>query len=152
METSYTIEQPSDFSGVIDELLNWHSKNKSETALVITLSGELGAGKTTFTQELGKTLGVTEHITSPTFTIMKQYHIEHEHFDQLVHIDAYRIEDESEVGPLKLAEIFTTPRTIVCIEWSEQIPSVLPKERVEIKIEIIEGDKRKVQMYSNFPS
>lgn len=125
-------------------MLDWHAKTHPDATLIMALSGELGAGKTTFTQELGKMLGVAEYITSPTFTIMKQYDIEHRQFDQLVHIDAYRIEDESEVGPLKLAEIFTSPRTIICIEWPEQIPTVLPKERIEIKIEIIEGDKRKV--------
>lgn len=112
--------------------------------MVITLEGDLGAGKTTFTQELGRNLGVTEQVTSPTFTIMKQYELDHELFDTLVHIDAYRFESEEEARPLRLEEIFTIPRAIVCVEWPERIPSLIPKTATSLTISIIEDEKRLV--------
>jgi len=59
-----------------------------------------------------------------------------------VHIDAYRIEDISEVGPLRFAELFQTPRTLICLEWPEQIASVLPKQKVAVTIEIGKGEER----------
>lgn len=111
---------------------------------MIVLSGELGAGKTTFVQQLAAHLGVREPITSPTFTIMKQYPLVHEQFDTLVHIDAYRFEDESEAVPLRLGEIMQTPRTITCLEWPERIAAVVPQNAVRVQIEIAEGEKRTV--------
>jgi len=115
------------------------------TASVVTLSGDLGAGKTTFTQQLAKHLGITEHVVSPTFGIMKSYELmDHPQFDQLIHIDAYRIEDISEVGPLRFEELFKQPRTLICLEWPEKIESILPAEKVGVLIEIREGEERKV--------
>ena len=63
-----------------------------ESATVAALQGELGAGKTTFTQEVGRILGVTENMHSPTFVIMKIYEIDWKGFKNLIHVDAYRIE------------------------------------------------------------
>ena len=144
MEQQYQINTPSDFKTVIKDCFGWY-KNQSVKTLVITLSGDLGAGKTTFVQELGKVLGIKEPVTSPTFTIMKQYNLDgHPDFDQLVHIDAYRFESESEAAPLHIAEFFTHPRTIICLEWPERVANIVPAENIHIRIEITEGEKRKV--------
>jgi tRNA threonylcarbamoyl adenosine modification protein YjeE len=86
-------------------------------------------------------------VVSPTFGIMKVYELEnHPHFDQLVHIDAYRIEDISEVGPLRFAELFKSPRMLICLEWPEKIIEILPVEKVEVTIEIGEGEQRIVSV------
>jgi tRNA threonylcarbamoyladenosine biosynthesis protein TsaE len=77
---------------------------------------------------------------------MKQYPVLNEQFDQLVHIDAYRIDSEEEIEPLRLREIFKKPRTIICIEWPEQIPSVIPSSAVRIEIVISEGETRIVKV------
>ena len=77
---------------------------------------------------------------------MKQYELTHTDFDLLVHIDAYRIDDESETVPLRLNEIFERPRTIVCVEWPQQIPSVVPSNTVLLKLEIGEGETRNVRV------
>ena len=69
-------------------------------AIVIGLSGDLGSGKTTFVQAVAKELGITEHVTSPTFVIMKKYGIKHSHFNTLVHIYAYRLDFVAELQPL----------------------------------------------------
>jgi len=140
----YVVTNPTDFISVIDDVLACEDKSQSG-AFCITLTGDLGAGKTTFTQQLAAHLGITEHITSPTFGIMKSYDIPgHSDFDHLVHIDAYRIEDIAEVGPLRLQEVFTQPRTLVSIEWPEKIAEILPEEKVEVVIEIGEREERRV--------
>lgn len=109
--------------------------SKKERATVIALSGDLGAGKTTLVQLLAKELGITEIVTSPTFTIMKSYQTgEKQVFSQLVHMDAYRIESLAELGPLRLAEILATPKTLVCIEWAEKISPILPPETVYLSL------------------
>ncbi len=109
--------------------------SKNEEATVIALSGDLGAGKTTLVQQFAKELGITEIVTSPTFTIMKIYPVsENQVFSQLVHMDAYRIESLEELGPLRLAEILATPKTLVCIEWAEKISPILPPETVYLSL------------------
>ena len=142
MNTHWQIKTPEDFQPLISALL---AECADQERVVICLHGELGAGKTTFTQELGKYLGVQERITSPTFGIMNRYEVsESTGFDQLVHIDAYRIEHPDEVGPLRLEELFTQPRTIFCVEWPENIAEILPSEKVTVRIEIGEGEERTV--------
>ena len=140
MEKTYQVSVPSDFTSVTNDLLN----GMTGEVLIIALSGDLGAGTTTFTQQLAKSLGVTEPITSPTFTIMKQYELTHDQFDTLVHIDAYRFDNENEAEPLRLREVFAEPRTIVCVEWPEQIESYIPEAAVHVHIEITDGETRMV--------
>lgn len=137
----FTVATPVDFVSVIERILAQPAP--SSGAFCVCLTGDLGAGKTTFTQQLAKHLGVTEHVTSPTFGIMKSYElIDHPDYDQLVHIDAYRIEDISEAGPLRLEEVFQTTRTLVCLEWPENIAEILPEDRVSVTLEAGEGEER----------
>jgi tRNA threonylcarbamoyladenosine biosynthesis protein TsaE len=96
-------------------------------AVVLALSGDLGAGKTTFVGALGRALGIVGPVVSPTFTIMKGYETTDETFTQLIHMDAYRIDDISELGPIRIADVFATPHTLFCIEWPERIAPALPK-------------------------
>lgn len=146
LEQHFTVATPTEFAPVITAILE-KAKTILGRAALVTLTGDLGAGKTTFTQQLAAHLGVTEPVVSPTFGIMKGYElIDNEHFNQLIHIDAYRIEDISEVGPLRFEELFKQPRTLICLEWPEQIAAVLPAEKVVVAIEIAEGEERKVSV------
>lgn len=111
-------------------------------ATVVALHGDLGAGKTTFTQALGQSLGVTEHITSPTFTIMKGYETTDETFTRLIHMDAYRIDDISELGPLRFSDILASPNTLFCIEWAEKIKDALPEEAIQLTLEVVDENTR----------
>jgi tRNA A37 threonylcarbamoyladenosine biosynthesis protein TsaE len=77
---------------------------------------------------------------------MKQYELDHPDFDQLVHIDAYRFETEAEAGPLRLTEVLLASRTIVCLEWPERIPTVIPKEAVRVSITLGKGEARVVKV------
>ena len=118
---------------------------QKKTANVLALSGELGAGKTTFTQALARQLGVTEHITSPTFVVMKSYAIPgHEQVREMFHIDAYRIEDVEEMRVLKLPELFEREGALVCIEWPERIASLIPEDALRIHFSIGADETREV--------
>lgn len=110
-------------------------------AQVIALRGDLGAGKTTLVKALGAALGVSEHITSPTFTILKQYDTTNSDWEQLIHMDAYRIEDLNELGPLGFSELLKIPRTLFCIEWAEKIAEALPENRLELTLENTTDEK-----------
>jgi tRNA threonylcarbamoyl adenosine modification protein YjeE len=144
MKKKFMVSTPADFSAVITELLE--SWNDSSQPLVIALSGDLGVGKTTFVQQLGQHLQVTEPITSPTFTIMKHYPLDNPRFSQLIHVDAYRIEDESEAGPLHLGELFQQAGNIICVEWPEKLPAILPAQPVRLTISINPDESRLVEM------
>lgn len=118
------------------EVLDMLKAGATEGASVLALSGDLGAGKTTFTQALGRRLGVAGDITSPTFTIMKGYETTDESFAHLVHMDAYRIEDEDELRPLRFAEILATPQTLLVVEWAELIKGALPQATFHLTLSI----------------
>jgi tRNA threonylcarbamoyladenosine biosynthesis protein TsaE len=115
-------------------------------AIVLVLSGDLGAGKTTFVQALARALGVREVVQSPTFTIMKLYETTHTTVRRLVHMDAYRIEDMSELAPLRFIETLKNPETLVCIEWGERIKAVLPTGVVYMAINHEQDDVRIVTL------
>lgn len=103
---------------------------------VIALTGELGAGKTTFTQGFAEGLGIKEKIISPTFVLIRQ----HENF---FHIDLYRLENFSHLG---LEEIINNPGNIVLIEWAEKAKSLLPKNTVYISLKNLGENKREITL------
>jgi len=107
-----------------------------EPQYTITLEGDLGAGKTTFTQSFAKGLGVKRTVNSPTFTIMKQY-VGRIPFN---HLDVYRLEDSDE--DLGWEEIFYGDAVTV-VEWAHLIQEDLPEERLAIEITRIDETKRK---------
>lgn len=121
MEITYTID---DTDRIASDILR--GLEVQQDATVLGLSGDLGAGKTTLTQMIAKQLGVKETVVSPTFVIAKFYQTNDERWDTLVHIDAYRIDDVNELGPLGWETIITTPRTLVIVEWPERIKDMLP--------------------------
>lgn len=98
---------------------------------VITLTGYLGAGKTTFTKSLALALGITQPVTSPTFTLMNEYQGTKL---KLYHFDMYRIEDPSEILETGINEFFGNRDAVCVIEWAENIKSLLPKKLQNIKI------------------
>lgn len=114
-------------SQAIGEMLGKHLKAGD----VITLEGDLGAGKTTFTKGLAKGLGVRRNVNSPTFTIIKQY----KGRIPLYHMDVYRLENSDE--DIGFSEYFDGDGVAV-IEWATFIEAYLPDERLEIKITYID--------------
>lgn len=132
-----------ELSRVARDILDSHTPRAG--AFVLTLSGELGAGKTAFVKELARHLGVAEEITSPTFVIMRSYPVPlHAPFTTLTHIDAYRIESDDEMRVLGFDEILRDPSRIVCIEWPEKIENLIPTDAYKISLTIEEGDTRSI--------
>ncbi len=104
--------------------------------MVICLEGDLGSGKTVFTKGFASSLGIEEVITSPTFNIIKEYKTGEL---PLYHMDVYRL--NGDVNNLGLEEYYKK-EGIVVIEWSDTILDYLPKERLDIKIKIVDEDTR----------
>src|SRR3989338_1994273 len=100
------------------EILN---RPLGKRAVVLTLQGELGAGKTCFLQGFAKGLGIKEKIKSPTFVVYKKFHVPCSMFHDFYHFDCYRIKDSKEISDLGFKEIISNPENIVAIEWSEKI-------------------------------
>lgn len=109
---------------------------------IILLNGDLGAGKTTFTKWVLKYLGVKDEVTSPTFTIMREYNTKR--FD-IYHFDMYRLGSGEEAIEFGLEEYIysNNNRNIVFIEWSENIESILNGNFIKINIQLLGDDKRK---------
>ena len=135
-----------DLEGLVQEVLAELRTVAPLGATVLALHGDLGAGKTTFTQALGRALGVAEQITSPTFTIMKGYETTDVGFIHLIHMDAYRIDDISELGPLRFGEILSTPKTLFCIEWAEKISAALPEKVLNLSLSVASETTRNVRI------
>ena len=104
--------------------------------MIICLDGELGSGKTVFAKGLGNALGITESITSPTFTIIKEY-LDGEM--PLYHMDVYRLDGNTDGVDI---EEYYNKGGIVVIEWSKTIKDILPEERLEITFKIVDENKR----------
>lgn len=102
---------------------------------VIALYGELGAGKTFFTQKLCKHLGVTENVSSPSYVLMNEYSGKF----PIVHLDLYRIEAEDELLELGLHDLFENRLTI--IEWAEIAERLLPENVKKIRFEFAGSDR-----------
>jgi tRNA threonylcarbamoyladenosine biosynthesis protein TsaE len=109
---------------------------------VIALSGELGAGKTTFSQGLAEGLEVKEYVDSPTFSILKIY----EGRLPLYHMDVYRLDEES-LEDLGLDE-YLFGDGVCLVEWPSRIASLLPKDTIPIDIEVLSNGKRAISIHS----
>ena len=103
--------------------------------MIICLDGELGSGKTVFTKGVAMALGIKENITSPTFTIIKEYDGEL----PLYHMDVYRLDGVTD--GIGIEEYFTKGGVVV-IEWADTIKDILPKDRLDIKFRVIDENKR----------
>ncbi len=117
-----------------------------DRAMVVGLYGELGSGKTSFTQGIAKSLGVLENVTSPTFVIEKIYELENKKFQHLVHIDAYRLEKSEELTHLGWQEVLADHSNLVLIEWPEKVEDIMP-QHIKIIFKTLEKqDSREVDI------
>lgn len=119
----------------------------AKSGQVYCLDGDLGVGKTVFTQGFAEGLGITEPVNSPTFTIVQVYE---EGRLPLYHFDVYRIADSSEMDEIGYEEYFFG-EGVCLIEWAQLIDDILPDDRIEIRIEkdLEQGfDYRKITVLS----
>lgn len=122
---------------------------QGSTATVVGLSGDLGAGKTAFTKCVASILGINEVVTSPTFILEKGYAIPRgsllgERFTKLIHIDAYRLENEKEMRALEWDSLLLDERNLIFIEWPEQVKGVLPKDIIMVSFQYLDEGVRSV--------
>lgn len=116
---------------------------------IITLTGDLGAGKTTFTQGLGAGLGVTGAITSPTFVLINRYRCADGR--ALQHADCYRLANAPlEMWDIGLTDLFLSDDVVV-VEWADRIPNLLPAEYLDAQFEHRDGDQRRITLTGRGP-
>ncbi|NCO05036.1 MAG: tRNA (adenosine(37)-N6)-threonylcarbamoyltransferase complex ATPase subunit type 1 TsaE [Candidatus Magasanikbacteria bacterium] len=116
---------------------------------IITLTGNLGTGKTSLTKAIAKGLGIQKEITSPTFPIMNIYTVPKnpKEITQLIHIDTYRIDNEKELIEIGVEEYLEDSNTITIIEWPEKINSLLQNKKIKkVLIEHLGEQKRKITL------
>lgn len=138
--TASTLDQVSSVAERVVSALK-RSKVASSRAVVLTLSGPLGAGKTTFVQRLAAVLGVSAAVTSPTFVLRSDYSTDDSVFTLLSHIDAYRMETPDELLTVGWQDLLLIPRTLVAVEWPERVLSHLPEDRYSVSIDFSGTDR-----------
>jgi tRNA threonylcarbamoyladenosine biosynthesis protein TsaE len=109
---------------------------------VVMLIGNLGAGKTTLAKGIVSGLGAAppEEVSSPTFTLIHEYGE-----GRVYHVDLYRLDRPEELATLGLEEIFDRD-AVVLIEWGERFPTLMPAERIEIRLKTANGDAREINI------
>ena len=112
-------------------------------ATVIALYGDLGAGKTVFAQGIANGLGITEPVTSPTFTLIQEYRGPRY---TLYHADLYRIADSSDTFTLGLEDMVRDESAVTVIEWAERAPELLEGGVFEVKIGFHDSTNRKLEI------
>lgn len=138
----------------------WTTSNKEETMEIgkllakeakagdiFLLYGEMGAGKTTLVKGIAKELGIESEITSPTFTLMNVYTLTNTGlpFEQVAHVDTYRLQDEKALLDIGVQDYFGTPDTLSIIEWPEKVEGLLAGKKVtKIYLEHVNEQTRKI--------
>lgn len=120
-----------------------HLRDRGPECVVIGLSGDLGAGKTTFAQGFvaGLAPGRDLYVTSPTFAIAQSYDTE----PPVRHLDLYRLEDFDELAAIGYRELFYAPG-FALVEWIENVPEAVPEERVSVRLTVLEDDSRRAEL------
>lgn len=125
MSTNHTLHSVDETHQLAQEIT--HQILSGDIPSVLLLSGDLGGGKTTFTQGVGQALGLSGPIPSPTYTIIRPYALPPLNppvFTQLIHADLYRIKAPWEAEELELAQYAIDPATILIVEWPEKSPQL----------------------------
>ena len=133
----YTLDELPEVAQTLKELL--------EDCSVITLSGPLGAGKTTLVREMLGLWGVKEPVTSPTFTYVNRY--ETSSGNRFYHFDLYRIKTVADFQAAGFDEYLHEPGSTTFIEWPEPIESLLGPKRCHISIDYEQADKRVIRLH-----
>ena len=128
-----TEDETRDLGRRIGEALGEHS--------VVSLRGPLGSGKTVIAKGIAQSLGITEAIVSPTFTLVQEYEGKH----TLHHMDLYRIDSIEEFGGIGGEELLYSDG-ITLIEWSEKIDEILPAHTTRIEITILDDGERRITL------
>ena len=135
MKLTYSLD---DIQSVAQQLL---AKNPKK---VILLVGEMGAGKTTLIKALVAALGVQNATSSPTFSLVNEYHTDTN--GPVYHFDVYRIKEETEAYDFGMDEYLYSGHWCF-VEWPEKIPTLIPQEHSTIKIKTLSATTRELELY-----
>ena len=129
-----------------EELSSWGNRFGAAATppLVVTVSGELGAGKTTLIQAICRGYGVDEPVTSPTFALVHEYRSPR---SPVYHLDLYRLQSESELTNIGWDEIMDA-EALVMIEWPERAGSRIPRDHVPISLQHLPNDPEHRLLYA----
>ncbi|MES2134719.1 MAG: tRNA (adenosine(37)-N6)-threonylcarbamoyltransferase complex ATPase subunit type 1 TsaE [Patescibacteria group bacterium] len=121
-------------------------KHHRQGAYIVGLCGELGAGKTAFTKEVAKALGIESAVTSPTFPIVQVYPmpIPHPPFKKLVHVDAYRLES-ADTDTVGWKEYIGEPENLILVEWPERVPGGMQPGLHCLDFEVLSENERELR-------
>lgn len=111
---------------------------------IVSLVGNLGAGKTILTRGISEFLGVKKGVKSPTFTLMNIYSTNNPKIKFICHIDAYRLNSANDLLAIGAMEYFDDPETLTIIEWGDKAKNILPRRAKTITIDNINENKRKI--------
>ncbi len=111
--------------------------------VTLALHGDMGVGKTTFVQGLAEGFGVTERVTSPTFAI---FSVHRGVTRSLIHLDAYRLENERQIESLLLEDFLVAPYCLA-VEWPEKISAWLPGDAWHLTLSIEDGDRHRLRLH-----
>jgi len=128
------IVKKEDLKNLAKEIIEKTKSQKVDRAVVLTLSGDLGAGKTTFTKEIAKHFKIKKEIISPTFVIMKIYEVKDDKFKNLIHIDAYRLEKGEDLKVLGWQDLINNKENLIILEWPEMVESHIPDWSIKVNI------------------
>ena len=122
-------------------------ESKEKFALVIALEGELGAGKTTFTQGFANGVKVENKVTSPTFVLFKIYPLRiKSFFKKMIHVDCYRLRNYKDLGAIGFRDEINNMENIILIEWSDRVQPILPEKHIKVHIDHINKNQRKIKI------
>jgi len=113
---------------------------------VISLEGDLGAGKTVIVKGIAQGLGVIEVVNSPTFVLMKVYGCNNKSIKHLVHVDAYRLGKASELLDIGLGDYLGNKETVVLIEWGDKVKKILPAKTIRFILKHLSPDSRQIDV------
>lgn len=123
-----------------------------KNALIISLIGNLGAGKTTFIQGFAKKFHVKHRVVSPSFLIFRRYSLpksiyKKSGFRSLYHVDLYRIHKKNELDVLAFKKIMAEPHNIILIEWADKIPAIVRKSSLRLTFAYGAGENERIIIY-----
>ena len=147
MKETHTIKSLDKLADFAREFLA-NLKPSESGATVIALYGDLGSGKTAFTKAVAKELGIAGEITSPTFVLEKFYDIPRKEldFDRLIHIDAYRIEENRELEVLDWNGQVKNPENLIIIEWADIVEDLIPSDAMKLEFKFVDEGVREIRV------
>ena len=148
MEKIFHTKNLKETQNLSEKAIEIAKKQSRKNAAVLGLVGDLGGGKTSFTQGLAKNLGIKKDILSPTFILMQSYPLSGKKFPwkDFYHLDAYRVKSSKEILRLGFEEIIKDSQNIVVVEWADIIKDIMPKNTLWIEFEWLDENERKITL------